>query len=87
MTTFSHACMQSMLAWGMPRPANVLKIRPSKGKSESVFSSFLVENNGILVYQNTFTFLLNQAICMSHKYMIIFSFVAIKHLDMASYIP
>ena len=78
-----------MPAWGMPRPVNVLKIRPSKGKSESVFSSFLAENNGILVYQNTYFSVKSRmiAICMSHIYMIIFSFVAIKHLDIASYIP
>ena len=40
----------------MPPPRNVLKISPSKGETEGVFSSFSVENNGISVYIIKFTF-------------------------------
>ena len=43
-----------------PRGSGGIKIRSSKGESVSVFNSFSVENNGISVYQNTFTFPLNQ---------------------------
>ena len=34
----------------MPSPRKVFKIRPSKGESESIFSSFSVENNGSSVF-------------------------------------
>ena len=76
----------------MPPPRTPLKIRPSKGESDRVFSSFSVENNGISVHQNSFTFPLNQdrlqyALSSYHACMIIFSFVTTKHLDIASYIP
>ena len=35
-----------MLVWGNA-PQEMFEIRPSKGESESIFSSFSVENNGI----------------------------------------
>ena len=66
-----------------------LKVSPLK-VNLSVFSSFSVENNGISFYQNTYFSIKSRliAICMSsyHACMIIFSFVATKHLDVASYI-
>ena len=58
MTTLVCEACQPRGSGGMP-PRKFLKIRLSKGES-SVFSSFSVENNGISVYQNTFTFPLNQ---------------------------
>ena len=75
-------------------PRKFLKIRPSKGESESIFSSFSVENNGISVYYISFKFYFSIksrliAICIEYSYhacMIIFSFVSTKYLDIASYI-
>ena len=76
-------------------PRKCLKIRPSKGESESIFSSLSVENNGISVYYISFKFYFSIkscliATCIEYSYhacMIIFSFVATKHLDIASYMP
>ena len=60
MTTLVYEACQPRGVWGMLPKGKLLKIRPYKGESESVISSFSVENNGISVYQNTLTFSLNQ---------------------------
>ena len=83
MTTLGceHVCLGGLGA----SPRKCLKIRPSKGESESIFSYFSVENNEISVYQNTYFFIKSRliAICSHHACMTIFLFVATKHLDIA----
>ena len=76
--------MQNMPArgsGGISSPRRFLKIRPSKGESESVFSSFSVENSYNFSIKSRLI-----VICMSnyHACIIIFSFVATKHLNIAS---
>ena len=78
-----------------PLPRKFLKIRPSKGESKSILAIFELENNGISVYYIVFIFYFSVksrliAICIeyrNHACIIIFSFVATKHLDIASYMP
>ena len=65
----------------------VLKIRPSKGEFESVFSSSPVEFQCMSLKFSIKSRLMQYALSIYHACMIIFSFVATKHLDIASYIP
>ena len=44
---------------GMPPPRKFLKIRPSKGESESIFSSKIMEFR-FIIYHSNFIFPLNQ---------------------------
>ena len=49
-STLAYEACQPRGGLGACSPRNSLKIRPSKGESESIFSSFSVENNGSPVY-------------------------------------
>ena len=72
---------------GMP-PQEIFEIRPSKGESESIFSSFSVENNGISVYISfKFYFSIITRLIASYYTLSIILFVTTKHLDIASYMP
>ena len=57
---------------GMP-PQESFEIRLSKGESESIFTSFSVENNGFSVYYISFKFYFSIksrliAICIEYSY-------------------